>query len=52
MVQSRTALDTKQQPRVIREDKNLIKKKEVREEMSSIAKMEGLKSPVDVCQCS
>lgn len=52
VVQSRTALDTKQQPRVIREDKNLIKKKEVREEMSSIAKMEGLKSPVDVCQCS
>lgn len=28
MVQNRIALDTEQQPRVIREDKNLIKKKE------------------------
>lgn len=52
MVQNRTALDTMQQPRVIREDKNLIKKKEEREELSFIAKMEGLRSLVDVCQCS
>lgn len=51
MVQNRIALDTEQQPRVIREDKNLIKKKEEREERSFIAKMGGLKSPVDVCQC-